>query len=199
MFNPVDSARVFDNASANYKFNDVYFYGENAEVAAGTPNVANGTLKAAFTKATQEEGKDLANQFKFNITLNDAAVADEYVLTTVSKGLKGETLAVAQKNGVVILVNAEDKNADVQPMVFTVNPAEAPTSNEAVSASEVKVIANNGSVVVKNAAGKNVVVSTILGQVVANEVLTSDNATINVPAGIVVVAVEGESFKVNVK
>ena len=199
MFNPVDSARVFDNASANYKFNDVYFYGENAEVAAGTPNVANGTLKAAFTKATQEEGKDLANQFKFNITLNDAAVADEYVLTTVSKGLKGETLAVAQKNGVVILVNAEDKNADVQPMVFTVNPAEAPTSNEAVSTSEIKVIANNGSVVVKNAAGKNVVVSTILGQVVANEVLTSDNATINVPAGIVVVAVDGESFKVSVK
>ena len=84
-------------------------------------------------------------------------------------------------------------------MVFTVNPAEAPTSNESVVASEVKVVANNGSVVVKNAAGKNVVVSTILGQVVANEVLTSDNATINVPAGIVVVAVDGESFKVNVK
>ena len=82
---------------------------------------------------------------------------------------------------------------------FNVVAAEAPTSNEGVSATEVKVVANNGSIVVKNAAGKNVVVSTILGQVVANEVLTSDNATINVPAGIVVVAVEGESFKVNVK
>ena len=82
---------------------------------------------------------------------------------------------------------------------FRVAETEAPTSNEGVSATEVKVVANNGSVVVKNAAGKNVVVSTILGQVVANEVLTSDNATINVPAGIVVVAVEGESFKVNVK
>ena len=73
------------------------------------------------------------------------------------------------------------------------------TENETIATTEVAVIANNGSVVVKNAAGKNVVVSTILGQVVANEVLTSDNATINVPAGIVVVAVEGESFKVNVK
>ena len=196
MFNPVDSARVFDNTSANYKFNDVYFYGENADVEAGTPNIAKGTLKAAFTKAIQEEGKDLANAFKFNITLKDAAVADEYVLTTVSNGLNNKPLYVAQKNGVVILV---EEGNDVEPMAFTVNPAEAPTSNETVSASEVKVVANNGSIVVKNAAGKNVVVSTILGQVVANEVLTSDNATINVPAGIVVVAVDGESFKVNVK
>ncbi|MDY6253577.1 MAG: DUF6383 domain-containing protein [Bacteroidales bacterium] len=42
-------------------------------------------------------------------------------------------------------------------------------------------------------------VSTILGKVVANEVLTSDNATIAAPAGVVVVSVDGESFKVVVK
>ena len=35
-------------------------------------------------------------------------------------------------------------------------------------------------------------VTNILGKVIANTVLTSDNQTINVPAGIVVVAVEGE-------
>ena len=105
----------------------------------------------------------------------------------------GNGLYVKVLNEAVVLGSAEDAAK------FDVVAAEAPTSNESVSASEVKVIANNGSIVVKNAAGKNVVVSTILGQVVANEVLTSDNATINVPAGIVVVAVEGESFKVNVK
>ena len=193
MFNPIDSAKVFDEFTAKYKYNDVYYYGEDAMVDE-SKNEANGTLKVAFASTVAEKGKDLADAFKFNITLKDDAVADEYVLTSV----KDNTLRVAQKNGVVILVNKDNKEG-IEPMAFTVNPAEAPTSNESVVASEVKVVANNGSVVVKNAAGKNVVVSTILGQVVANEVLTSDNATINVPAGIVVVAVDGESFKVSVK
>ena len=49
------------------------------------------------------------------------------------------------------------------------------------------------------AEGKNVIVSTILGKVVANEVVSSDNATIAAPAGVVVVSVDGESFKVVVK
>ena len=45
---------------------------------------------------------------------------------------------------------------------------------------------------VQGAAGKSVVITNILGKVVAETVLTSDNATIAVPAGIVAVAVEGE-------
>ena len=57
----------------------------------------------------------------------------------------------------------------------------------------------DGAVIVKGAEGKNVIVSTILGKVVANEVLNSDNETIAAPAGIVVVSVDGESFKVAVK
>ena len=189
MFNPIDSARVFNQTTAKYDYNDVYYYGEDAQEDAN--NVAKGTLKVTFTPAAlTEEGLD--NTFKFNITMKDEAVADEYVISSAAK-VDDKTLYVGQKNGVVLLGAKEDA------MVFTVSKEEAPTSNESVSASEVKVVANNGSIVVKNAAGKNVVVSTILGQVVANEVLTSDNATINVPAGIVVVAVEGESFKVNVK
>ena len=52
---------------------------------------------------------------------------------------------------------------------------------------------------VKGAEGKSVIVSTILGKVVANEVLTSDNAQIAAPQGVVVVSVDGESFKVVVK
>ncbi len=85
-------------------------------------------------------------------------------------------------------------------MLFQIDEAAAPTANEGVSATEVKIIATDGAINVKNAAGKNVVVSTILGQIVANEVLTSDNATISVPAGIVIVSVDGEeAVKVNVK
>ena len=73
------------------------------------------------------------------------------------------------------------------------------TANEEISAGNVVVAGVDGAVVVKGAEGKNVIVSTILGKVVANEVLTSDNATIAAPAGIVVVSVDGESFKVVVK
>ena len=87
-----------------------------------------------------------------------------------------------------------------EAMLFTIESVAAPTANEGVSATEVKIIATDGAVNVKNAAGKNVVISTILGQIVANEVLTSDNATISVPAGIAIVSVDGEeAVKVSVK
>ena len=73
------------------------------------------------------------------------------------------------------------------------------TANEEIAASSVIVAGTNGAVVVKGAEGKSVIVSTILGKVVANEVLTSDNAQIAAPQGVVVVSVDGESFKVVVK
>ena len=73
------------------------------------------------------------------------------------------------------------------------------TANETIATSSVIVAGTNGAVVVKGAEGKSVIVSTILGKVVANEVLTSDNAQIAAPQGVVVVSVDGESFKVVVK
>ena len=75
-------------------------------------------------------------------------------------------------------------------------------ANETIdqTASTVSVLAKNGAVEVVGAAGKKVVVSNMLGQVKANTVLTSDNATISVPAGIMIVAVDGEeAVKVIVK
>ena len=62
-----------------------------------------------------------------------------------------------------------------------------------------KVIAGNGTVEIQGAAGKNVVIANILGKVVASTTLTSDNQTINVPAGIVVVTVDGEAVKAVVR
>ena len=100
-------------------------------------------------------------------------------------------------NNVVVVVD-DIKDADVYNMneAFEGNP----TANEEISANAVvSVVATDGAVIVKGAEGKNVVVSTILGKVVANEVLNSDNETIAAPAGIVVVSVDGESFKVAVK
>ncbi len=74
------------------------------------------------------------------------------------------------------------------------------TANEAISTSDVTVAATTGAVIVKGAAGKSVVINNILGQTLATAVLASDNATIAVPAGVAVVAVEGEeAVKVVVK
>ena len=66
------------------------------------------------------------------------------------------------------------------------------TDNEEIATSEVAVIAQEGAVRIANAAGKKVVVTNILGQTVANTVITSSDATIAAPKGVVVVAVEGE-------
>ena len=74
------------------------------------------------------------------------------------------------------------------------------TSIEGANAEGVSIVAGNGTVTVQGAAGKSIVITNILGKVVAETVLTSDNATIAVPAGIVAVAVEGEAaVKVVVK
>ena len=64
-------------------------------------------------------------------------------------------------------------------------------ANETVA--PVAVIGNDGFVTILNAAGKKVVISNILGQTVANAVLSSDNATIAAPKGVVIVAIEGEA------
>ena len=84
---------------------------------------------------------------------------------------------------------------------FKVMTTSTPTSNDKIAAeSAISVIANDGTVTIQGAAGKSVVISNILGKVVAETVLSSDNATIAVPAGIVAVAVEGEAaVKVVVK
>ncbi len=88
-----------------------------------------------------------------------------------------------------------------QAEVFKVMTTSTPTSNDKIAAeSAISVIANDGTVTIQGAAGKSVVISNILGKVVAETVLSSDNATIAVPAGIVAVAVEGEAaVKVGVK
>ena len=106
---------------------------------------------------------------------------------------------VKVQNGVPVIV-ADDFEYASQADVYNVDTNYTPTANEEISANAaVSVVATDGAVIVKGAEGKNVIVSTILGKVVANEVLNSDNETIAAPVGIVVVSVDGESFKVAVK
>ena len=55
------------------------------------------------------------------------------------------------------------------------------------------MIGGEGNVTILNASGRKVVINNILGQVVANTILPSDNETLNVPSGIVVVSVDGQT------
>ena len=93
-------------------------------------------------------------------------------------------------NGTVVVVPTFERGD-----VFGINEDETrtPTANDEISASEVSVVAINGAVIVKGAEGKNVVITNVLGQQIANTVVSSSEATIAAPAGIVVVAVEGEA------
>ena len=124
-----------------------------------------------------------------------------------SKGNKGESIAptnaawLKNQNNCLVLSDPEEsefeeaKTGGDNALIFNIEKGSADdmaTDNEEIATSEVTVIAGEGNVTIAGAAGKKVVVSNILGQVVANTVITSDNATIAAPAGVVVVAVEGE-------
>jgi hypothetical protein len=106
------------------------------------------------------------------------------------------------QNGCLCLTNSSSefnsaKTGGDGALIFNVKKLAAGdamvTDAATVTASDFAVIAGEGQVTINGAAGKKVVVSNILGQTVANTVLTSDNATIAAPAGVVVVAVEGEA------
>ena len=170
--------------------------------------------KAIFKSAAISESRDtLTTEIKGESTLvaQEASNAEK-----VEGGLdmfKMQIIEDPESDGLYVVRNVADKSQylyswngmlawgnKTAAMKFNITGAEAPTANEGVSATEVKVIATDGAINIKNAAGKNVVISTILGQIVANEVLTSDNATISVPAGIAIVSVDGEeAVKVSVK
>lgn len=65
--------------------------------------------------------------------------------------------------------------------------------NESINTTAVRVLGGEGQVTIRNAAGKKVSISNVLGQSIANTVITSDEVTFSAPQGIVVVTIEGET------
>ena len=110
--------------------------------------------------------------------------------------LMGSTKGYVKFHNGIPVVTKEASEAEVFVLAET---EEAPTANEAIEATGVQVIGGQGAVTVQGAAGKVITVANILGQTIANQVAASDNVTITAPAGVVVVAVEGEATKVVVK
>lgn len=83
---------------------------------------------------------------------------------------------------------------------FEVQTASAPTANEEMNVSEIKVISNDGQVIVTNASGKMITLSNILGQIIGVRRANSEYFSMSATSGIVLVTVEGDAtYKVIVK
>ena len=161
LFNPQDSVDYYV-ATGDYKKNYEW--------------VKDEVTKAIFKSAAISESRDtLTTEIKGESTLvaQEASNAEK-----VEGGLdmfKMQILEDPESDGLYVVRNVgtmkylyswngmlgwSDKT---NAMKFNITGAEAPTANEGVAATEVKVIATDGAINIKNAAGKNVVVSTILG------------------------------------
>ena len=192
-------AKLLDNPYlANGQYTKLAFVGARH-------NVDTVTVASTGKKFTITEG--LVNPMLFAFRIVNQETQDFVIETADLANNKAEFDAkknpyvvsyVRWNNGVPVLTT---NMADAEVFNIKTDLKDAnPTANEEITAEgNVIVAGTNGAVVVKGAEGKNVIVSTILGKVVANEVVSSDNATIAAPAGVVVVSVDGESFKVVVK
>ena len=196
MYNAKDSADYYNDGTASAEGNRNYLLKDSQkEYVKAIFRAA--TLVASDTLATTVGGKDAAvtvnktketlgglNNFKFNIVQQTKESEGEYVIKSVN-----DRMFLFNLNGFLGFTPDAAK-----ALVVNVEQSEAPVANESIeAASSVKVIATNGAVIVKGAAGKKVAISNVLGQTVANTVIASDEATIAAPAGVVVVAIEGEA------
>lgn len=168
---------------------------------------ADGVNKAIFKSAELEANKDTLSTIVKGTKVKVAKTADDEGVLGGLDNFKVQIIQSEDAEDMYLIRSVKDKAAYLygindklawgdksQAMKFTITAGD-PTSTESVAdgATDVKVIAGNGIVEIQGAAGKKVIVSNILGKVVAETVLTSDNATITVPAGIVAVAIDGEA------
>ena len=200
LVNLVDTAIVWDIAN-KHKDNNPYINTEKFyRLGFVQAKHIEDSLIIASTNDTLMVGTEDYNQAKFAFRYVDTDAKSLRIETANYKRLPGVKEAevneenelgyVKWMNGVVVVV---DKIEDGD--VFNMNEDEQgdPTANDAIATEGVSVIATEGAVIVKGAAGKNVVITNVLGQTIANTVITSSEAQISAPAGIVVVAVEGEA------
>lgn len=176
---------------------DSIFLGDNKH------NMATWTLDANPSKNTKGDSINAAHEYGiknavFALRLVDDKPACDFLIESVGDKpipTDGQGGWIKIQNGVPVIARAANYNeAILDTEIFNIEPTEeVATSNDAISTSEVSVIAGNGQVTIKGAAGKNVVITNVLGQTIANTVVTSDEATIAAPAGVIVVAVEGEA------
>ena len=190
MFNPTDSAAYY--VTPEGKYSRIYQWNEDNTKVMFKSGIINETRDTLTLTVKGEADKKVAmeaddndkniwgglNRFKWQIIEAGDEAEGYYYIRQPKADNNSDNESI--NAGEVYLANWNDKltwSNKTNALLFEIESVAAPTANEGVSATEVKIIATDGAVNVKNAAGKNVVISTILGQIVANEVLTSDNAT----------------------
>ena len=197
LVNLVDTAIAWDIAN-KHKDNNPYINTEKYyRLGFVQAKHIEDSLVIASTNDTLMVGTEDYNQAKFAFRYVDTDAKSFRIETANYNRLPGATKAVRDGEGYVKWMNGVVVVVDdiIDGDVFNMNEEEEgmPTANEGVSTSDVSVIASDGEVIINGAQGKKVTISNVLGQTVANTVVTSDKATIAAPAGIVVVAVEGEA------
>ena len=202
-----DSLRYWNEAQAKFTYDENYglegTYGAEADQNTDVKAIFRpATLAGVDTINTTVNGKNVVvaaeakedvclggiNNFKFYITKLDAG----YSVRPVDQPTK----YLYALNGKLGFTSDTSKALPV-----TVGEGN-PTSNESIdnsASSSVVVIGNAGSVTIQGAQGEMAYVRNLLGMPLAETVVISDNATIAVPAGIVLVTVGDETVKVVVK
>jgi len=185
-----DTLYIMDAADATIKYDRDLYDGKNV-------------AKKVVLKEKAYDGASIAFRLK------DQSDDENFYIETKGKqygyAANGNTWLKEQNHNIVSTGRGHSETGDhngnwhqdvyediYQALLLNTTAQSDATANEDVEVSSVTVIAGNGQVTVAGAAGKKVVITNILGQTVANTVVTSDNATIAAPAGVVVVAVEGE-------
>ena len=190
LYNAEDSVEYYE-ARGNYRFNLENQKGEAAKLIFNA-----GELVSSDTLRTVVDGKSVLVAEKDNAPKKIKGGLDNFQFQIIKAEDGSDEYVIRQgRANYVQMINSyfyleANKNTAVR---FLIESQSTPTANEGVAVSEVKVLAGEGNVTIAGAAGKKVVISNILGQVVANTVISSDNAVIAAPAGVVVVAVEGEA------
>lgn len=185
-----DTLYIMDAADATIKYDRDLYDGKNV-------------AKKVVLKEKAYDGASIAFRLK------DQSDDENFYIETMGKqygyAANGNTWLKEQNHNIVSTGRGYSETGDhngnwhqnvyediYQALLLNTTAQSDATANEDVEVSSVTVIAGNGQITVAGAAGKKVVITNILGQTVANTVVTSDNATIAAPAGVVVVAIEGE-------